>query len=467
MSPPVLKSVFSGQPKAVFLIFGMEFWERFSYYGFLSILVLWLTARPDAGGLGWENGPALLLVGYVVGAVWIAPILGGWVADRGLGARRAVLAGGVGLALGNALLAAAAFLPGCLMGPGASAAAAPLGLWRGHGGLTDSLVSAALGLGLLTMVVGAGLFKSNASALLSAQFGRDDPRRGPAFTLFYMGINLGALAAPLGAGTLGEAVGWGWGFAAAGAGMTAGVTMFVLLASRWLEQEHAVAEAVQTEAGTSNADRRGLWTVIGLVPFATVFWAGMLQYSGLLNLFTAERVGRVAFGWTIPATWFLGINPAVILLAGPLVAAFWTRMDARAGRDLFVVKVASALAAMAVAFAILFVAATSAGLDKVSPLALLGFWIIITLGELSLMPVGLALIGRIAPRRMVGMLMGVWLMTLGAGSVVAGWIGAWGETVGAVTAFGATSLAGVAASLLLLSLAVVLGRRPEARTAGA
>lgn len=448
-----MKSFFRDQPPSVLLLFSLEFWERFSYYGFLGVLILWMTASPVEGGLGWAREAALLLVGGVTGTIWLAPVVGGWIADRFIGALPAVILGAFGIALGNALLAIAAFLPGQLFDAEALSLQTQLGTLGDLFTPTKRLVAIVLWLGLISIIIGAGLLKSNASALLSQQFSSDDPRRDRAFTIFYMGINLGAMAAPFGAGTLAEAYGWSYGFVAAAVGMVIGLFVFASLAKRHI---HSPAKSLiaQTDAADKSKLRNpGIRLVLIMSVFATIFMTGLMQYGGLTNLFGAERVDRNLGGFEIPATWFLSINPIVIILAGPLVGSFWAMLEGRRGRDLFITKISSGLFLMALAFLVLAVTDGLSAGAPVSPLVMVAFWIILTLGELCLMPVGLALIGRVAPAGTVGQLMGVWLLTMGFGSIAAGWLGVLAQHYGTPFVFGLTAAIGATGWVVLRSFA--------------
>ena len=448
-----MNSFFRNQPPSVLLLFSLEFWERFSYYGFLGVLILWMTASPVEGGLGWAREAALLLVGSVTGIMWLAPVAGGWVADRFIGALPAVIFGAFGIALGNALLAVAAFLPAYLFDVHALSNQTQLGALEDLFAPTKRLVTIILWLGLISIVVGAGLLKSNASALLSQQFSSEDPRRDRAFTIFYMGINLGAMAAPFGAGTLAEAYGWSYGFVAAAVGMIIGLIFFTWLAKRHIHVPTKSLIVRTDAAATSRFRNPGIRLVLIMSVFATIFMTGLMQYGGLTNLFGAERVDRTIGGFEIPATWFLSINPIVIILAGPLVVGLWGKLEDRRGRDLFVTKISSGLFLMAAAFLVLAAADAASAGGPVSPLFLIAFWIILTLGELCLMPVGLALIGRVAPAGTVGQLMGVWLLTMGLGSVIAGWLGALAQHYGTPFVFGLTAAIGVTGWIILRSFA--------------
>lgn len=426
------------QPKGVYLLFCTELWERFSYYGMLGLLVLFLVAPVASGGFGWDNALALRVFGIFLGLIWFAPLIGGWIADRLTGARRAVILGCASLALGNFLLASCALTSN----ESTSVAGVPI---------REALLYA----GLTAMVVGAGLFKSNVSVLMGDLFPRqDDPRRDFGFTVFYMGINAGALLAPLVAGTLGERVGWHWGFGVSGVGMLIGIAIFLTTRSvlgdaglRLGKQLTATAQKATTE------DWRRVMTIGLFALFATVFATGLMQYGGLLNLFTAQDIERSVRGFEIPATWFLTLNPLFIVMLGPLVAARWDRRLSRGLASSPADKFVVGLVLMAMAFGLIGWAAMDAAPEAPAAwLWIVIFYFIFTTGELCIYPVGLALVSRLAPRRWIGVLMGAWLLTNAVGSWLAGELGAIAQSVGASMVFSSLALVALGAAVVLWSL---------------
>ncbi len=395
------------QPGGVYLMFSTEFWERFSYYGFLGILVFFLSDAPAAGGMGWSKSDALIFYGNITGLIWIAPTVGGYVADRFIGARNAVVLGCLGIAAANLALASVPFV---------------------DAKLKTTMLSA----GMALMCIGAGLFKSNASSLLSQLFGPDAPGRAAAFMLFYMGINLGAAAAPLGAGTLAESIGWWAGFLASGIGMIVGVAVFWGLAPSCFSNVRR--QVVTGEAKPPIWREPSFRTVVTMMPFAIVFATGLMQYGGLMNLYAQENVDREIMGFTVPATWFLTLNPIFIILLGTPLARFWSRRAGQFKTGLFTWQIAAGLLLMAAAFALIAMAETMRVAQ--APVGLLPvFYLLLTAGELCIIPVGLAEIGRIAPEHARGTLMGLWILTLGIGGLLAGRIGALAQDIGNAGAF--------------------------------
>lgn len=442
------KKKFAEQPRGVYLLFCTELWERFSYYGMLGLLVLFLVAPASTGGFGWDNALALRVFGTFLGLIWFAPLIGGWIADRFTGARCAVVSGCVSLALGNFLLA------GCALTSDASATL-----------FGSPLREALLYAGLASMVIGAGLFKSNVSVLMGELFTRrDDPRRDFGFTLFYMGINAGALLAPLIAGTLGERVGWHWGFGVSGVGMLIGIVIFLATNSVLGEEGPRPNRKQQAMIQKATLAERQRVLAIGVFAiFATVFATGLMQYGGLLNLFTAQNIERSMHGFEIPATWFLMLNPLFIVLLGPLVAARWDYRSQTGLSSSSTEKFATGLILMAFAFGLIGIAA----LDAAPGMPASWWWIVLfylvfTTGELCIYPVGLALVSRLAPHRWMGVLMGAWLLTNALGSWLAGELGAIAQRVGASSVFASLALVALIAAVVLWSL-----RRRLVRLAGA
>ena len=400
MNQPALKTKFFDQPRGVMLIAATEFWERFSYYGFIGLVTLFMAADPATGGLGMDKGFTLKLFGVAVGMMFMAPLLGGWIADRLIGPYSAVVIGCLGLAVANFLLSAA----------GTAAAQAA--------GLEHALFYS----GLAVMIGGAGMFKSNASALLGQLYAAGDRRRQNGFMLFYMGINLGAFAAPYGAGTLGERAGWSWGFLVAGIGMLIGLLIFL-----WLSRGRFppfLKPAAAEKAGRSDAWRDpGTRLVLIMVVFTAIYMIGQQTYGGVMNLYVHDRVSKMVLGFDVPTTWFLSLNPLVVILGGPLVSKFWSVRDEKTRRLTAINKILAGTVLMVLSYALMMVVDLEAGNDLVAPIWIVAFYLIITIAELCVFPVGLAEISRRAPPQLMGVLMGLWVFTMGFGSFSAGWLG--------------------------------------------
>lgn len=397
---PGTKTRFFDQPRGVSLVAATEFWERFSYYGFIGLAALFMAADPATGGLGMEKGLTLKTFGVAVGMMFMAPSLGGWIADRLIGPYRAVVIGCLGLSGANLLLAAA-------------------GTGTAH---NSGLAFLLFYCGLAVMIVGAGMFKSNISSLLGQLFAAGDNRRQDGFMLFYMGINLGALAAPYGAGTLGERVGWSFGFLAAGLGMATGLVLFLWF-SRGLFPAFVRPVATRRENEVSAWRDPGVRLVLIMVFFTAIYMIGQQTYGGVMNLYVRDRVDKTVLGFHIPTTWFLSLNPLIITLGGPLVSKYWTRHDPAAQRLPAIVRVLTGTVLMALSYIMMAAVDLTAGEALVAPVWIVVFYLVITLAELCVFPIGLAEISRRAPQSVMGVLMGLWVFTMGFGSLGAGWLG--------------------------------------------
>jgi POT family proton-dependent oligopeptide transporter len=366
-------------------------WERFSYYGMRAFLIYYMTASVAAGGLGFGDAYAGNIYGLYTGSAWGASILGGIIADRWLGQYRSVLIGGIIIALGHFTLA---FRP----------------LPFFYAGLTF-------------IVLGTGLLKPNVSTLVGALYAPGDSRRDAGFSLFYMGINLGALFGPLIAGYLAQEVDWHIGFACAGVGMTAGLIQYVVGQNRLRSPVAALQNVEATEAPKAAFTAIELKRMAAIVIFflvAILFWGAYEQAGSTLALF-ADRYTRLEiFGFSFPSSWFQSVQPIFVITLAPIFAWLWVRMG---DRDPSVpAKLALGVLFMGLAFAVLVPAgamAQSAGL-RVSP-----WWLVISygiseLGELCLYPVGLSAVTKLSPARILGLMMGVWLLSNAFGNMLAG-----------------------------------------------
>ena len=442
------RAEFFGHPRGLSTLFFMEMWERFSYYGMRALLVLFMVDQIERGGLAFDDQTATAIYGLYTAAVYLVALPGGWIADRLLGAQRAVWLGGIVIMSGHFVLA----IPSV----------------------------ATFFLGLILVVLGTGLLKPNVSAIVGELYGAQDERRDAGFTIFYMGINLGAAIGPLICGWLARD-NWHYGFAAAGVGMLVGLVQFratrTYLGSAGLEPERAAEEsdfnrnawtgiavcllvvAGLLVAGLSGALRydavqlaRGITYVIagvGLLYFAylfalggltqeerkrvvvilalflgsAMFWAGFEQAGSSLNLF-AERYTIREFGnFVIPTPWFQSLNPIFIIVLAPLYSMLWVTLARRHMDPTSPVKFALGLIILGAGFAVMIGAAELvASGSQVLPTWLFFTYLLHTMGELALSPVGLSSVSKLAPRRFVGQMMGVWFLSLSLGSIIAGLI---------------------------------------------
>lgn len=422
------------QPSGLWLLFFVEMWERFSYYGMRALLVLYLVNE-----LQWSDADASRLYGYYTGLVYLTPIAGGWLADRIIGTRRSLVLGGVIIAAGHFALA----VPGMTM----------------------------FYLGLALIIIGTGFFKPNVSTMVGQLYGENDRRRDAGFTIFYMGINLGAFLAPLVCGYLGEKVGWHYGFGAAGVGMVLGLLLYLWGVNRYLPgiglaPNRAEQKALHAQQGPLTREERQRIAVIFIVAFFVVFfWAAFEQAGASMNLFADRYTDTTLFGFNFPASWFQSVNPFVILLFAPLFAVLWTGLG-RAGREPPTpAKMAIGLLLLAAGFGVMVIGAgrADAGM-QVSPLWLIGAYTLHTWGELCLSPVGLSLVTKLAPLKFASLLMGVWFLANFFANLLAGQLSALMGNFESLQEFFSIFLIGPAvAGLILLAISPILKRMMHGR----
>lgn len=412
-----------GHPRGLVTLFFTETWERFSYYGMRAFLILYMVHA-----LGFDDRHAGSIYGTYTGSVWLAAILGGVIADRWLGHYRSVLFGGIIIALGHFTLALRA-LPFFYTG-------------------------------LSLIVVGTGLLKPNVSTLVGSLYAPGDERRDAGFSIFYMGINLGALAGPLIAGYLAQNVDWHIGFACAGVGMTIGLLVYVLLRG-WLRPGIERLRAPNAPVpGTPAAGQRAEftasdWKRIGAVviffAFASLFWGAYEQAGSTLNLFADRYVHLELLGVTLYASWFVSVQAAFVILLSPAFAWLWVALGPRQPSS--PAKFALALGFIGLAFVLLLPAGSLAQSGvKVSPLWLVAAYFVEELGELCLSPVGLSVVTKLAPTRIVGLLMGVFFLSNAVGNKLAGWSAGFISTTPLPTLFGVTAAVTLGAAAVMFVL---------------
>ena len=430
-------------PRGLLTLFLTEMWERFSYYGMRALLVLFMVDQVR-GGLGLDDRTATAIYGIYTAAVYLMSLPGGWLADRVCGARRAVWYGGMIIAAGHFTLA----IP-----------------------RTETFY-----LGLVLVVVGSGLLKPNMSALVAELYPEGGARRDAGFTIFYMGVNLGAFMGPLVCSALGEKINWHYGFGAAGVGMVAGLIQFRFshgrLGAAGLQRGNSrplnPAERVGLAGGLTAAVvvvglalagvvkinplslAQGMSAVIlgiGALYFAGVFllcgldtrekqrvaiilvlflasalfWAGFEQAGSSFNLFAARMTERHWFGWEIPAGWFQSLGAIFIIIFAPLFASLWLRLARRNLDPSIPVKFALGLLLLAAGFLVMAAAAKVVIAGKLAgPGWLVSTYLLHTFGELCLSPVGLSSVTKLSPRKLVGQMMGLWFLGTSLGNLLAG-----------------------------------------------
>ncbi len=453
-----------GHPKGLYVLFGAEMWERFSYYGMRALLVLYLTKH-----LNFSRADALDVYATYTGLVYLTPLLGGYLADRYLGQRKAILVGGLIMALGHFAMA------------------------------FEPLLNYALGL----IILGNGFFKPNISTMVGQLYEQNDPRKDGAYTIFYMGINLGAFFAPLVCGTLGERYGWHFGFGAAGVGMLFGLAMFLRFGGHlgrhgyppgrsegefrlkprdWIDVAVVALIGIGFVVGLVAIwpQLRGLWSpakVAALIPqasdlallgyrtlltlglasfvwlgfghigggrvadaseetrvplsfdewqriivilivsgFSVVFWMGFEQAGGTLTLFADKRTDLNVMGQKLPASWFQSVNPLLIFTLAPILSVLWTKVRLTA-----TTKQGIGLMILGLGFVVMVFADRAAGTDEmVSPLWLVGFYSLATVAELLLSPIGLSLVNNLAPLKVASFMMAIWFLCTAIANYLAG-----------------------------------------------
>jgi len=424
---------FLGHPRGLFLLFVTEMWERFSYYGMRALLVLYAVAATHAAnpGLGWNEPQALKLYAWYTGLTYFTPLFGGWLADNYIGQRKAVIIGGILMALGQFSLAS----PLDTLGMSAPWSASVIGI-----AFPETPTSFYVGLFLL--ILGNGFFKPNISTMVGDLYKQGDARRDGAFTIFYMGINLGAFLAPLVCSTLGEdpAHGWRMGFLAAGIGMTLSVIIQLAFAQRYIGdigREAAAKRSLAMAGGMKHPltqdERDRLRVIFVIFTFVVIFWAAFEQAGGLLNLFADQYTNREVGSFTVPTGWFQSLNPLFIVLLGLPFSMLWSKLGERGRNPKTPVKMYLGLLQVALGFMFLVVAVFE--MQRTGDMKSGMIWLILgylfhTTGELCISPVGLSMVTKLAPLRLGSLMMGVWFMINFVANTLAGYIGAFSENMG-------------------------------------
>jgi POT family proton-dependent oligopeptide transporter len=399
-----------GHPRGLATLFFTEMWERFSYYGMRALLVLYMVGSVQQPGLGFNTARATTIYGLYTMCVYLSGIPGGFIADRWLGHYRAVFLGGIIIAAGHFTMA----IPGGLI---------------------------FFYLGLFLIVIGTGLLKPNVSTMVGTLYRRTDVRRDAGFSLFYMGINFGAFIAPLICGWLGQKMNWHFGFAAAGFGMIIGliqyragrkyltpvsddeVTPNVVAAARDLPPQETIEgpPPVRRLTGTD-------WARIGaigiLTLFALLFWAGFEQAGSSLTLFADRATRLTVFGFSYPSSWFQSVEPLFVIIFSPIFALIWLSLARRKAEPSSPAKFTLGLFFLSLSFLLIVPAAKAFAQTgtRVSLMWLVGLYFLQMVGELCLSPVGLSMVTKLAPKHLVGLMMGVWFFATAMGNYVAGWV---------------------------------------------
>ncbi|MGZ3768922.1 MAG: peptide MFS transporter [Bdellovibrio sp.] len=410
---------FFGHPSRLFTLFFTEMWERFSYYGMRVLLVLYMTQylfqKADLGEQVWGYATIKSLLegaygslshqalsshiyGFYTAFVYFTPFFGGIIADRYLGQRRSVYVGGFLMAIGHFLMA------------------------------VESMFFPAL----LFLIFGNGFFKPNISTQVGGLYPDGDPRKDGAYTIFYMGINLGALLSPFVCGTLGQKVGWHWGFGAAGVGMIVSLIIYHLGGRNMPETHHAsvkvdIKKIAQTPMTSEEKIRT--WALAFLCMVTIFFWGVYEQQGNTLQLWSDQNTDWNFFGFEVPSTWYQSFNPLVIIFLAPLLDKFWAWRAKKSKASSTVSKMAYGSFVGAVALVVMYAAAHFVGTGKGNVMWLLTSTLLLTLAELYISPIGLSLVTKVSPTKIVSMMMGVWFLAAFFGNYIAGYIGSFYEVV--------------------------------------
>lgn len=423
-----------GHPMGLYVLFFTEMWERFSYYGMRAILVLYITTKTmDANpGLGWSTGEALSLYGTYTMLVYVMSIPGGLIADKLIGQKKSVLLGGLILVLGHSVLAITQD-------------------WAFY-----------TGLGLI--ILGVGLLKPNISTMVGGLYKQGDERRDKGFTIFYIGINVGAFLSSLIVGYVGEKIGWHYGFGLAGIGMLLGMLVF-LWGQKYLK---GIGDYIGAEDNPDKEHMNRPLTKIEkdrmLVMFLSflliiVFWGAFEQAGGLLNIYADQKTDRMFMGWEVPASWFQSVNAFFIITLGTAVAGYWYKwkLKGREGSSLF--KMAVGIIIMGIGF--LFMRFAAEQYEATGSSAM--YWLVLaylfhTIGELCASPVALSFITKLAPVKYASFMMGAYFAATGLGNKVAGLIGESAGEAGEKAVFTGVFFFTVAVGIIVLLMLKPLKR---------
>ena len=401
-----------GHPKGLFILFFTELWERFSYYGMRAILVLYMISLSSGKnpGFGWDEATALSIYGWYTMAVYLASIPGGIIADRMLGQKSTVMLGGGLLCAGHMILAINA-------------------MWAFF-----------LGLGLI--VLGVGALKPNISTMVGGLYEKSDIRRDSGFTIFYIGINLGAFLAALMVGYVGEQIGWHYGFGLAGIGMFIGQAVYIMgqkhlkdVGNRYVEEK---GENQTKGKPLSSVEKDRIVVLFLSFLIVIVFWGAFEQAGGLMNIYTKQKINRMMFGFEIPASTFQSLNPLFIMMFGTLVATFWMGRKRKNKESSSLFKMAVGTIVMGFGFLLMSFAAIeaqTASSGQAAMVWLVGAYFLHTIGELCASPVALSFITRLAPAKYASIMMGVFFACTGLGNKIAGLVGEAAQDAGELQIF--------------------------------
>ncbi|NGX83557.1 peptide MFS transporter [Aequorivita sp. KMM 9714] len=433
------KEIF-GHPVGLYILFFTEMWERFSYYGMRAILVLYLVAETTSAnpGLGWTNAEALSVYGWYTMFVYVASIPGGWIADKFLGQKQSVLVGGILLVAGHAILSIEE-------------------MWAFYSGL-----------GLI--VAGVGMLKPNISTMVGGLYKDGDIRRDKGFTIFYIGINIGAFLSSIIVGYVGETYGWHYGFGLAAIGMALGLIQYLV------GQKHLKFVGNNTNKSIDPEEQAAMKRPLSKIEkdrmivlfisflLVIVFWGAFEQAGGLMNLYASEKTDRFLLGWEVPASWFQSLNAMFIIIFGTAVAAYWAKRKLKGKISSSLFKMSIGLVIMGLGF--FFMTAAAGEYNNQGSSAM--YWLVLaylfhTIGELCLSPVALSYITKLAPLKYASLMMGIYFAMTGFGNLLAGFLGQSASDLGEYTVFTGIAIFAVAFGILVL----LVRRKLESLTHGA
>ncbi|MGB4401156.1 MAG: peptide MFS transporter [Daejeonella sp.] len=402
-----------GHPRGLYVLFLTEMWERFSFYGMRALLVLFLVSSVNGEnpGYGWTSSEALKLYGIYTFLVYLSSIPGGIIADKFIGQKKAVILGGALLVVGHSILA------------------------------VQNITAFYIGLGLI--IAGVGCLKPNISTMVGGLYPKGDDRRDKGFTIFYIGINVGAFLAGIIIGYVGETMGWHYGFGLAGIGMAIGLVIFILghgdlKGVGEATKELSAADQVTKSKPLTSIEKDRVKVMLLSFLMIIVFWGSFEQAGGLMNLYASEKTDRVIsfLNFTVPATWFQSVNAFFIITLGIPVAAFWYNWKKNGKEASSIFKIAIGVVIMGWGF--LFMSAASLQHESEGSSAM--YWLVLaylfhTVGELCASPVALSFITKLAPLKYASIMMGVFFAATGLGNYAAAWVGVWSQTAGELEIF--------------------------------
>ena len=474
-----------GHPAGLYLVFFTGMWERFSYYAMRGILVLYLTATWLNGGLGYDEKFSTTVYGLATGLCYFTPLFGGWLSDRYLGQRKSILIGGFIMVLAQFLLFAPELFT--TVSPNLTPEQLAHNEFIGRVGLFA---------GLFLLIIGNGFFKPNISSIVGDLYEPGDRRLDSAFSIFYMGINLGAVIAPLIVGLLADNVfattfvdangvtqithGYRYGFLAAAVGVLLGQLLFVFLSNKYLGNigmepkgaaKLAESSTEEVKVPLTRQEKERIAVIFIFFFFAVFFFAGMEQAGASFNLYANKYIDRTIFGHEIPTAWLQMINPFFVIVLAPVFAYFWnTRLGQALNTPL---KMGLGLIVLGIGFWFMLIAGFQRGatweggltivdnsneMVKASMIWMILTYLLHTIGELSLSPVGLSIVTKLSPARFASLFMGVWIMAAAFANMLAGLISSYVVELGASTVFASISAFVMILGILMVSLNKVIER---------